>query len=127
MPWILDSGAVTALAKRPRQMAAFVQVLRAANEWPPVVSPVVLVECLTGHAGRDALVNGLLKVCSIPEHFPAALGRRAATLRSAARRGTAVDAVVVALAEPGGKVLTSVPADLSALAEHAQDVRVECV
>jgi hypothetical protein len=46
---------------------------------------------------------------------------------TAARRGSAVDALVVALAEPGGTVLTSDLRDLEALAEHAQRVRVERV
>ena len=127
MAWVLDSGGVTALARRPQRMAAFVQALRTEGSWPPVVSPAVLVECLTGHAGRDALVNRLLKTCQIPEHFPQALGRRAAGLRAAARRGSAVDAIVIALAEPDGTVLTSDPDDLGALAMHAQGVNVEPV
>jgi len=41
-----------------------------------------------------------------------------------AGRGSAVDAVVVAGAEPGGAVLTGDVADLRALAEHAEDVEV---
>ncbi|HEY3357176.1 MAG TPA: hypothetical protein VGQ83_28255 [Polyangia bacterium] len=127
MAWVLDSGAMTALARRPQRMAAFVRALRSDGSWPPVVSPAVLVECLTGQGGRDALVNRLLKTCLIPEHFPEALGRRAAALRAAARRGSAVDAIVVALAEPDGTVLTSDPDDLGALAAHAQDVAVERV
>jgi len=36
-----------------------------------------------------------------------------------------VDAVVVAMAEPGGTVLTTDPDDLEALAAHAQGVLVE--
>ncbi len=44
-----------------------------------------------------------------------------------ARRGSAVDALVVALAEPGGTVLTSDPGDLVALAQYAHDVIVEKV
>ncbi len=127
MPWILDSGAVTALAKRPQRMAAFVRVLRRVGSWPAVVPPVVLAECLTGHAGRDAMVNRLLKTCNIPELFPEALGRRAGALRTAARRGSAVDAIVVALAEPGGTVLTCDPGDIRALATHARGVEVESI
>jgi len=38
-----------------------------------------------------------------------------------------VDALVVALAEPGGTALTSDPLDLEALAGHAILVRVERV
>lgn len=55
------------------------------------------------------------------------LARRAALLRSRARRGSAVDALVIAFAEPGGTVLTSDAGDLGALAEHATGVVVERV
>ena len=53
------------------------------------------------------------------------LVRRAAALRFAARRGSAVDAVVVASAEPDGVVLTSDVGDLRALAAHSRGVIVE--
>jgi len=45
-------------------------------------------------------------------------------LRRRARRGSAVDALVVAFAEPDGSVLTSDPEDLEALASHAEGVTV---
>ncbi len=45
-------------------------------------------------------------------------------LRRLARRGSAVDALVVAFAEPGGTVLTSHPDDLEALASHPRDVTI---
>jgi hypothetical protein len=38
-----------------------------------------------------------------------------------------VDALVVALAEPGGTVITGDAEDLEALAAHARDVAVEVV
>jgi hypothetical protein len=66
-----------------------------------------------------------LKSCDIDEVLPELLVRRAANLRFLARRGSAVDAVVVASAEPGGTVLTSDLADLQALAAGAEDVAVE--
>jgi hypothetical protein len=86
---------------------------------------MVLVECLEGHAGRDATENHLLKTCDVVENVPATLARRAAFLRRRARRGSAVDALVVAIAEPGGTVLTTDPADLEALAAHAHRVVIE--
>jgi predicted nucleic acid-binding protein len=88
---------------------------------------VVLVECLQGHAGRDATENRLLKTCDVVEKIPESLARRAAFLRRRARRGSAVDALVVAMAEPGGTVITTDPEDLEALAAHAQRVLVERV
>jgi hypothetical protein len=86
---------------------------------------MVLVECLQGHGSRDATANRLLHACDIVEAVPLALARRAARLRRLARRGSAVDALVVAMAEPGGTVLTSDAGDLEALSQHAEGVVVE--
>jgi hypothetical protein len=122
---VLDSGAVTRLAERTRQSAALILALREQSLWPPLVPSVVLVECLQGHAARDALANRLLKTCDVVEEVPAALARRAAQLRRLAGKGSAVDALVVAFAERGGTALTSDPDDLEALAAHATRVHVE--
>jgi hypothetical protein len=124
---VLDSGGVTRLAERSRQAAALISALREEDLWPPLVPSIVLVECLHGHPGRDALANRFLKTCDIVEELGEPLARRAALLRRLARRGSAVDALVVALAEPGGTVLTSDLGDLEALAEYALDVMVERV
>jgi predicted nucleic acid-binding protein len=124
---VLDSGAVSRLAERSRASAALLIALREEGLWPAAVPSVVLVECLQGHAGRDANENQFLKTCDVIDHVTEGLARRAALLRRRARRGSAVDAVVVALAEPGGTVLTTDPGDLEALAAHAQRVRVERV
>jgi predicted nucleic acid-binding protein len=124
---VLDSGAVSRLAERSRASAALILALREEGLWPPAVPSVVLVECLQGHAGRDATENQLLKTCDLIENIPESLARRAALLRRRARRGSAVDAIVVALAEPGGTVLTTDPEDLHALAGHAHRVQVERV
>ena len=124
---VLDSGGVTHLAERSRQGAALILALCREGLWPPVVPSVVLVECLQGHAARDAVANRFLKTCDIVAAVPEALARRAAQLRRLARRGSAVDALVIALAEPGGTVVTSDPRDLEAVAEHAMRVIVETV
>ncbi len=63
-------------------------------------------------------------MCEIVQTVPEPLARRAAALRTHARRGSAVDALVVAFAEPGGTVLTSDVGDLEALARHAAGVSV---
>jgi hypothetical protein len=123
MTLILDSGAVTYLAAHRRQAVALITEL--AELWPPKVPSVVLVECLQGHAGRDALTNALLKTCDVIEAIPESIARRAALLRRLAHRGSAVDAIVVALAEPTGTVLTSDQRDLAALAQFAQQVSIE--
>ena len=124
---VLDSGGVSRLAERTRQAAALILELRDQGLWPPIVPSVVLVECLQGHAGRDVLANRFLKTCDVLEDIPESLARRAALLRRRARRGSAVDAVVVAFAEPGGTALTSDLDDIAALAEHANHVSVEKV
>jgi len=122
---VLDSGAVSRLAERSRYAVALIQSLRDEGVWPPVVPSVVLVECLQGHAGRDAIANRFLKTCDIVEEVTEPLARRAAFLRRRAKRGSAVDALVVAIAEPDGTVLTSDPRDLDALVAYAQGVSIE--
>ncbi|MBM3696599.1 MAG: hypothetical protein FJW79_11835 [Actinobacteria bacterium] len=86
-----------------------------------------LIECLQGDPAPDAPANRLLKACQVVESITEPLARRAAALRTYARTGSAVDALVIAAAEPGGTVLTSDPADLNALAAYADDVGVERV
>ena len=124
---VLDSGAVSHLAERSQQILAFMALLRDAGLWPPRIPSVVLAECLQGHAGWDANANRFLKTCDVVESVPESLARRAALLRRLARRGSAIDALVVACAEPGGTVLTSDPTDLEGLALHATDVSIERV
>lgn len=127
MTLVLDAGAVSFLAGRSRRSYALIAALRDAALWPPTVPSPVLVECLQGHPGKDALANRLLKSCEILEEVDERLARRAARLRAEARRGSAVDALVVAVAEPGGAVLTTDAADLQALALGALNVTVEAV
>ncbi len=85
---------------------------------------MVLVESLQSRPGRDANVNRFLKACIIDEAIPLARARRAAELRRRAGRGSAVDALIVAIAEPGGTILTGDVSDLEALATHPDDVAV---
>ncbi|CAN5437043.1 hypothetical protein BH23ACT7_BH23ACT7_03810 [soil metagenome] len=124
---IVDSGGVSHLAERSTRALALIRSLRAAQLWPPVAPTVVLVESLQGHAGRDALTNRFLKTCMVETQVSEELARRAAELRRRAGQVSAVDAIVVALAEPGGTVLTGDQADMEALAAHARDVAVEAV
>ena len=124
---VLDSGAVTRLAERSARSAALIAALRAEGLWPPVVPSMVLVECLTGAGSRDAAQHRFLRICDVTETVSIPLARRAAWLRARARQGSAVDALVTAVAEPGGTVLTGDLADLRALAAHASDVAIESV
>lgn len=55
------------------------------------------------------------------------VARRAAELRTKAHKGSAVDALVVAIAELGSAVLTSRSDDLRALAANAADVIIDVI
>jgi hypothetical protein len=121
---VLDSGGVSRLARRNQEALAEIRAFRREGLWPPVVPSIVLVECLTGKQRADANVNRFLKTCEILDRLPEGLARRGATLRTQAQRGSAVDALVVAAAEPGGAVLGGDLGDLRALAAYAEDVTV---
>jgi hypothetical protein len=125
--YVLDSGGVSYFARRSPKADAAYRVLRVTGNWPPLLPSVVLVECLTGNAGRDATVNRLVKTCQIIDVLSERRARRAAFLRAQSGRGSAVDAIVVATAELGGTVLTSDADDIEALARHAADVSVSAV
>jgi predicted nucleic acid-binding protein len=122
---VLDAGGISRLARRTQDAAAAIIVFKREGLWPPVVPSIVLVESLTGRQQSDATVNRLLKTCDVVEQLPQQRARRAGQLRARARRGSAVDAVVVASAEPGGTVLSGDVADLRALAAYARDVTIE--
>lgn len=124
---VLDSGGLSYLAKRNQDAAATIRVFARDGLWPPVVPSVVLAESITGRRRADANVNRLLKTCDIVEELPEALARRAGELRFRARRGSAVDSILVASAEPAGAVLTGDHEDLKALASHADRVTVQPV
>ena len=88
---------------------------------------MVLVESLYGDSRRDANTHRFLKMCIIDPSVSELTARRAAELRRRARAGSAVDALVVAIAESGGTVVTGDRADIEALAAHADRVAVELV
>ncbi len=104
-----------------------IDALRAENLWPPVVPTVVLAESTTGAARTDANINRLLKTCDVEPVVAERIARRAGYLRARARTGSAVDALLVAMAEPGGTVLTGDNEDLKALAAYSDGVVIERV
>lgn len=127
MTLILDSHGVTRLAGDRARLAEL-----RNREWPALVPTVVLAEALSGDHRRDYHENRLLRTCDI-RIVDEDLARQAAALRAqvkARRIPSAVDAIVVAVADQagGGIVLSSDASDLSALARHTQNpVRVEPV
>jgi predicted nucleic acid-binding protein len=124
---VLDSGGFSHLAERSRRTLALIEEFRDAGLWPPIVPTTVLIESLHGHPGRDANANRFLRTVVTDDVVAVAVARRAAELRRRARRGSAVDALVVATAEPNGIVLTGDEADITALATHARNVAVVLV
>jgi predicted nucleic acid-binding protein len=125
---ILDSHGVTRLVGDRARLAE----LRNRGEWPALVPTVVLAEALSGDHRRDYHENRLLRTCDI-RTVDEDLARQAAALRAqvkARRIPSAVDAIVVAVADQagGGTVLSSDASDLRALARHTRNpVRVEPV
>lgn len=124
---VLDSGGVSRLSARTRSAAALIRSLVDQELWPPVVPTMVLIESLHGDGGRDANTHRFLRTCIIEPSVSEATARRAAQLRRLARTGSAVDALVVAMTEPGGTVLTGDRVDIEALAAHADRVHVEVI
>ena len=121
---VLDSGGVSRLAQRRPETAALIAVFKRDGIWPPIVPTVVLAESLSARQRTDATVNRLLKTCDVVEELPEHIARRAGSLRALAGQGSAVDAVVIAMAEPGGAVLGADLKDLRALASHSRAVTV---
>jgi len=123
---VLDAAAVRRLAERTPRTVALLDALLDAGLWPAVVPAVVVAECLTGDEATDAGTEALLACCDIRTDVDLAVARRAAWLRTAAGRGSAADAIVVASAEPRGAVLTAGRrVDVEALALFADRVYVE--
>jgi hypothetical protein len=121
---VLDSGGLSHLAARSSEAAALIRSLRREDLWPPVIPTMILIESLPGRPGRDAQLNQFIGTCLIEDAVPVTLARRAAELRRRARKGSAVDALVMALAEPNGVILTGDVGDLQALAAQTKRVTV---
>ncbi len=117
MTLVLDAGALVALERRNREIAALLKrELLAART--PLTHGGVVGQVWRGGAGRQAnLARALAGVETVP--LDDSLGRRAGVLLGRARRDDVIDAAVVLLAGDGDWVLTSDPDDLHALAAAA--------
>lgn len=116
MTIVLDAHGLTALATK----RAYLEELRRRGQWPAIVPVVVLTEALSGDHRRDYHENRLLRACDVrPVDEVTARAAGALRTRSGGRRSpSAVDAIVVAVADSAGgaTVLSSDPGDLRALA-----------
>lgn len=125
MTLVLDSGGLTMLAQDRARLAE----LRRRDQWPPLVPTVVLTEALTGDHRRDFHENRLVRLCDL-RPVDELVARKGALLRGSvggALIPSAVDAVVVALADEAGgaTVITTDAGDLRSLAAHAtNDVKI---
>ena len=124
---VLDSGGFSRLAARTRTSVALIRAFTEQELWPPVVPTMVLVESLYGDPRRDANAHRFLKMCLVDPTVGERTARRAAELRRRARAGSAVDALVVAIAEPNATVVTGDRADIEMLAALADHVLVEVI
>lgn len=124
---VLDSGGLSRLAARTKTSVTLIRALRTQELWPPVVPTMVLIESLYGDDRRDANTDRFLKTCIIDSSVSSKTARRAAEIRRRACAGSAVDALVVAIAEPGGTVLTGDSADIRTLAGYSDGVIVEVI
>lgn len=122
---LLDAAALRRLAERSGAALAQLRALRDAGLWPARVPTFVLADALSGDRDRDVAVEAFLGCCDLIGQIDEATARRAAWLRTAANRGSATDALLVALAEPGGAVLVVNRPTIEAMALFADGVFVE--
>jgi hypothetical protein len=114
---ILDSGALVAVDRDDRAMAAR---LRAAQQHGLELrsNAMVIAQVWRDRHGRQANLARLLRALDV-RTVTQQDGRDAGVLQAAAGTADPIDATVVLLAAPGDRILTSDPGDLSRLAEAA--------
>ena len=115
---ILDAGALIGVDRNDHFV---LWQLRAAQEdgLELRTNPMVLAQVWRDHRGRQANLARLLQAVKVlPIHDED--GREAGALLAQAGTADPIDATVVLLADPGDRILTSDPDDLTALAEAAK-------
>lgn len=117
MTLVLDSGALVALERGDREIAALLKT-ELRNGRIPLTHGGIVGQVWRGGAGRQAnLARALAGVKTVA--LDDALGRRAGVLLGWAGQSDVVDAAVVLLAADGDWVLTSDVDDLRPLAAAA--------
>jgi hypothetical protein len=114
---ILDSGALVAVDRDDRAMAAR---LRAAQHHGLDLrsNAMVIAQVWRDRHGRQVNLARLLRAVDV-RPVTQQDGRNAGALQASAGTAGPIDATVVLLAAPGDRILTSDPSDLSRLAEAA--------
>jgi predicted nucleic acid-binding protein len=115
---ILDAGALIGADRNDRGVVA--ELRRAQEEGLELrTNPMVVAQVWRSRRGRQANLARLLQAVKVlPVHDED--GREAGELLGQAGTSDPIDAAVVLLADPGDRILTSDPADLTTLAETAK-------
>ncbi|MGQ0774698.1 MAG: hypothetical protein ACT4NY_09815 [Pseudonocardiales bacterium] len=124
MTLVLDAGALVAVERGNRELAASIKRERLLGR-TPVTHGAVVGQVWRGGSGRQAGLALLLPHIEITP-LDAALGKRAGALLAKAGNSDVIDAAVVLLAGDDDLILTSDPDDLVALAA-ASGIHVEIV
>ena len=116
---ILDAGALVGADRNDREVVA--ELRRAQQAGLELrTSPMVVAQAWRDRRGRQVRLARLLQAVKIlPIHDED--GREAGILMGQAGTSDPIDATVVLLADPGDRILTSDPGDLTALANAAKN------
>ena len=110
---VLDAGAFVAVERADREMVARLRAAeRAGLELRS--NGAVVAQVWRDTSGRQASLSRLLRSVDV-RAVDRALGQGAGVLLGRAGRADAVDATVVAIANPGDRIVTSDPEDIRAL------------
>ncbi len=110
---VLDAGALLAVDRGDRAMAARLRIAER-NGIELRSNGAVVAQVWRDPSGRQAELARLLRSVSVAP-IDRLLGQDAGVLSGRAGVGDAVDAIVVAIANPGDRILTSDPKDVRAL------------
>jgi hypothetical protein len=114
---ILDAGALVGVDRNDRVVLA--ELRRAQQEGLELrTNPMVVAQAWRDRQGRQASLARLLQAVKV-RPVQDQDGREAGALLGRSGTSDPIDATVVLLADPGDRILTSDPDDLSKLAEAA--------
>lgn len=115
---ILDAGAFVGVDRNDRAVLARLAAAQR-NGLELQTNPMVVAQVWRDRQGRQANLARLLQAVKV-QPIGDQEGREAGVLLGQAGTADPIDATVVLLANPGDRILTSDPDDLTRLAEAAQ-------
>ena len=115
---ILDAGALLAVDRDDRQVIARLRVAQQSG-LDLRSNAMVVAQAWRDRHGRQVSLARLLRAVDI-RSVSASDGRAAGVLLGDTGMSDAVDATVVLLAEPGDRIMTSDPTDITRLADAAR-------